>query len=109
VLRVNSPAAASPPPNHPARGALDPEGKARGGFHGQVALGRLLISTYSDRFSPSNHITGSIGVFGMFLNFQRAGERQARLTFDTEDARFADAATITRPKTADELAIFQRR
>jgi protease-4 len=74
-----------------------------------AASGGYWIATYSDRiFAEPTTITGSIGVFGMFLNFQGLANDKLGLTFDTvKTARFADAATVTRPKTADELAIFQ--
>ena len=74
-----------------------------------AASGGYWISTYSDRiFAEPATITGSIGVYGMFLNFQGLANDKLGLTFDTvKTGRFADAATITRPKTDAELAIFQ--
>ncbi|HKB57844.1 MAG TPA: signal peptide peptidase SppA [Lacunisphaera sp.] len=74
-----------------------------------AASGGYWISTYSDRiFAEPATITGSIGVFGMFLNFQGLATDKLGLTFDTvKTGKFADAATIIRPKTDDELAIFQ--
>lgn len=74
-----------------------------------AASGGYWISTASDRiFAEPATITGSIGVFGMFLNFQGLANDKLGLTFDTvKTAKFADAATIVRPKTDDELAIFQ--
>lgn len=74
-----------------------------------AASGGYWISTYSDRiFAEPATITGSIGVFGMFLNFQGLANDKLGLTFDTvKTGKFADAATIIRPKTDDELAIFQ--
>ncbi len=74
-----------------------------------AASGGYWISTYSDRiFAEPATITGSIGVFGLFLNFQGLANDKLGLTFDTvKTGKFADAATIIRPKTDDELAIFQ--
>jgi protease-4 len=44
----------------------------------------------------------------MFLNFQGLANDKLGLTFDTvKTGKFADAATVARPKTEDELAIFQ--
>jgi protease-4 len=74
-----------------------------------AASGGYWISTYSDRiFAEPNTITGSIGVFGMFLNFQGLANDKIGLTFDTvKTGKFADALTATRPKTPEELAVFQ--
>jgi protease-4 len=74
-----------------------------------AASGGYWIATASDRiFAEPTTITGSIGVFGMFLNFQGLATEKLGLTFDTvKTGKFADAATIIRPKTDAELAIFQ--
>ena len=74
-----------------------------------AASGGYWIATASDRvFAEPATITGSIGVFGMFLNFQGLATEKLGLTFDTvKTGKFADAATIVRPKTEEELAIFQ--
>lgn len=74
-----------------------------------AASGGYWISTYADRiFAEPNTITGSIGVFGMFLNFQGLANDRLGLTFDTvKTGKFADATTVVRPKTDEELAIFQ--
>jgi protease-4 len=74
-----------------------------------AASGGYWISTASDRiFAEPATITGSIGVFGMFLNFQGLANDKLGLTFDTvKTGRFADAATVVRPKTEAELALFQ--
>jgi protease-4 len=75
-----------------------------------AASGGYWISTSSDRiFAEPTTITGSIGVFGMFLNVQGLATDKLGLTFDTvKTGKFADAMTITRPKTEEELAVFQR-
>ena len=74
-----------------------------------AASGGYWIATASDRvFAEPTTITGSIGVFGLFMNFQGLATDKLGLTFDTvKTGRFADAATIIRPKTEEELAIFQ--
>ena len=74
-----------------------------------AASGGYWISTAGDHiFAEPTTITGSIGVFGLFVNIQGLANDKLGLTFDTvKTGRFADAATIVRPKTDDELAIFQ--
>jgi len=74
-----------------------------------AASGGYWISTYGDRiFAEPSTITGSIGVFGMFLNFQGLLNDKLGLTFDTvKTGKFADALTVSRPKTDEELAMFQ--
>lgn len=75
-----------------------------------AASGGYWISTYGDHiFAEPSTITGSIGVFGMFPNVQGLANDKLGLTFDTvKTGKFADAATIVRPKTDEELALFQR-
>jgi protease-4 len=74
-----------------------------------AASGGYWISTPGERiFAEPTTITGSIGVFGLFLNFQGLLNDKIGLTFDlVKTGKFADAATVTRPKTAEELALFQ--
>ncbi|WP_438483504.1 signal peptide peptidase SppA [Oleiharenicola lentus] len=74
-----------------------------------AASGGYWISTASDRiFAEPTTITGSIGVFGMFLNFQGLATDKIGLTFDTvKTGKFADLTTVVRPKTPEELALFQ--
>jgi protease-4 len=75
-----------------------------------AASGGYWISTYGDHiFAEPSTITGSIGVFGMFPNIQGLTNDKLGLTFDTvKTGKFADAGTIVRPKTEEELAVFQR-
>lgn len=75
-----------------------------------AASGGYWISTFSDRiFAEPTSITGSIGVFGLLFNVQDLATEKLGLSFDTvKTGRFADAATITRPKTEAELAIIQK-
>lgn len=74
-----------------------------------AASGGYWITTYADRiFAEPTSITGSIGVFGLLLNFQGLATDKLGLTFETvKTAKFADLGTATRPKTDDELALFQ--
>lgn len=111
VLRVNSPGGSVTASEAILREVrLIQKGKPVIVSMGTVAAsGGYWISTASDRvFAEPTTITGSIGVYGMFLNFQGLANDRLGLTFDTvKTGRFADAATIIRPKTEAELAIFQ--
>jgi protease-4 len=111
VLRVNSPGGSVSASEEIAREVtLLGKNKTLVVSMGSLAAsGGYWISTQSDRiFAEPTTITGSIGVFGMFMNFQGLMNDKLGLTFDTvKTGKFADAATITRPKTPEELAIFQ--
>jgi protease-4 len=74
-----------------------------------AASGGYWISADAERiFAEPNTITGSIGVFGLFLNFQGLATDKLGLSFDmVKTGKFADLATVTRPKTEEELALFQ--
>ena len=74
-----------------------------------AASGGYWISAFGDRiFAEPNTITGSIGVFGIQPNFQKLANDHG-ITFDSvKTGKFADALTLTRPKTDEELAVFQR-
>lgn len=74
-----------------------------------AASGGYWIANNTERiFAEPTTITGSIGVFGLFMNFQGLANDKLGLTFDTvKTGRFADASTIVRPKTDEELAVFQ--
>jgi protease-4 len=74
-----------------------------------AASGGYWISAPGEHiFAEPTTITGSIGVFGLFINLQGLMNDKLGLTFDTvKTGKYADAATITRPKTPDELALFQ--
>ena len=111
VLRVNSPGGSVSASETIARElTLLNKDKALVVSMGSLAAsGGYWISANSDRiFAEPTTITGSIGVFGMFLNFQGLLNDKLGLTFDTvKTGKFADAVTATRPKTPEELAIFQ--
>jgi protease-4 len=74
-----------------------------------AASGGYWISAYGDKiYAEPTTITGSIGVFGMFFNVQKLAT-DLGLTFDiAKTGKFADILTISRPKTDDELALFQQ-
>jgi len=74
-----------------------------------AASGGYWISAYGDRiFAEPTTITGSIGVFGIQFDLQKLANDHG-FTFDSvKTGRFADTFTISRPKTPEELAVFQR-
>lgn len=112
VLRVNSPggsASASEVIQREVRLAKEKKPVVVSMGH-LAASGGYWIATYGDRiFAEPTTITGSIGVFGMFLNFQNLTNEKLGLTFDTvKTGTFADSLTVVRPKTEQELALFQK-
>jgi protease-4 len=75
-----------------------------------AASGGYWISAYSDRiFAEPTTITGSIGVFGILPNIQKLANDHG-VTFDSvKTGKYADGLlTISRPRTDEELAIFQK-
>jgi protease-4 len=73
---------------------------ASGGYW--IAMGANYI------FAEPNTITGSIGVFGLQFNIQKLASANG-ITWDVvKTSRYADRATVVRPKTPQELAIAQR-
>ncbi|EAZ92114.1 signal peptide peptidase SppA [Crocosphaera chwakensis] len=74
-----------------------------------AASGGYWIATGGEHiFAQPNTITGSIGVFGVLLNIQEIANNNG-ITWDTvKTAKFADLGTATRPKTEQELAIYQK-
>lgn len=74
-----------------------------------AASGGYWIAVDSNRiFAEPNTITGSIGVFGSIPNFQKLANDNG-ITWDSvKTGRYADIGTVTRPKSEEELAIFQR-
>lgn len=73
-----------------------------------AASGGYWISAYGERiFAEPTTITGSIGVFGIMFNVQKLAN-DFGVTFDrVKTGKFADAISISRPKTEEELAVFQ--
>ncbi len=74
-----------------------------------AASGGYWISAFANHiFAEPNTITGSIGVFGIQPNIQKLANDHG-VTFDSvKTGKFADSLTLTRPKTDEELAVFQR-
>jgi protease-4 len=75
-----------------------------------AASGGYWISAYGDRiFAEPTTITGSIGVFGILPNIQKIANDHG-VTFDSvKTGKYADGLlTIARPRTPDELAVFQK-
>ena len=75
-----------------------------------AASGGYWISADSDRiFAEPTTITGSIGVFGIQFDVQKLAA-DFGVTFDrVKIGKFADADTIIRPKTDEEMAIVQHQ
>lgn len=73
-----------------------------------AASGGYWISAYADRiFAEPSTVTGSIGIFGIMFNVKQLANGFG-VTFDTvKTGKFADALTITRPKTPEEMALVQ--
>ncbi|NDJ24806.1 signal peptide peptidase SppA [Nostoc sp. B(2019)] len=74
-----------------------------------AASGGYWIASDSNRiFAEPNTITGSIGVFGVLLNGQKLANDNG-ITWDSvKTARYADSQTASRPKSPQELALYQR-
>lgn len=74
-----------------------------------AASGGYWIASDSNRiFAEPNTITGSIGVFGILLNGQKLANDNG-ITWDSvKTARYADSQTFARPKSPQELALYQR-
>lgn len=73
-----------------------------------AASGGYWIATYGDRiFAEPTTITGSIGVFGIQFDIEKLANHFG-FTFDSvKTGKFADSLTIARPKTDEEMAVFQ--
>ncbi|MBW0000113.1 MAG: signal peptide peptidase SppA [Verrucomicrobia bacterium] len=78
-------------------------------FGSVAASGGYYISTVGARiFAEPSTITGSIGVFGLFLNFQKLASDNG-VSFDTvQTAPYASILSPMQPKTDAELAILQK-
>lgn len=74
-----------------------------------AASGGYWIATGGSRiFASPNTLTGSIGVFGLLLNLEDIAQNNG-ITFDTvKTAQFADITSSSRPKTPQELALYQK-
>jgi protease IV len=111
VLRVNSPGGSATASDHMQRELklLSQEKPLVVSMGNVAASGGYYISTNANRiFAQPNTITGSIGVIGLQLNFQKLASNQG-LTWDVvKTSKFSDSATVSRPKTKEELAIAQK-
>ncbi len=74
-----------------------------------AASGGYWIASGSNRiFAEQTTITGSIGVFGLLFNVQKLANDNG-ITWDSvKTGNYADLQTVTRPKSPQELAIYQR-
>lgn len=74
-----------------------------------AASGGYWIASDSNRiFAEPNTITGSIGVFGILFNGQKLANDNG-ITWDSvKTSRYADSQTVSRPKSPEELALYQR-
>jgi len=74
-----------------------------------AASGGYWIATGGSRiFAEPNTLTGSIGVFGLLINLQEIS-KNIGLNFDTvKTAQFADISSPIRPRTPQELEIYQK-
>ncbi len=110
VVRVNSPGGSATASDIIGREiALTREAKpviiSMGNY---AASGGYWIAVEGDRiFAEPTTITGSIGVFGILPNIQKLANNNG-ITWDTvKTGRYADLDTVARPKTPQELAVFQ--
>lgn len=70
--------------------------------------GYWIAAGASQIFAEENTITGSIGVFGLLSNIQEIANNHG-VTWDVvKTGRFADISSNVRPKTEEELAIYQK-
>ncbi|BAY18355.1 signal peptide peptidase SppA, 67K type [Anabaenopsis circularis NIES-21] len=77
---------------------------------GDVAAsgGYWIASDSTHIFAEPNTITGSIGVFGILFNGEKLANDNG-ITWDVvKTARYADNQTVSRPKSPQELALYQR-
>ena len=113
VLRVNSPGGSAYASEVIQREIINLKAKkpvivSMGNY---AASGGYWVSTYGDHiFAEPNTLTGSIGVFGLFVDAQKLFNDTFGITFDSaKTGAFADFETISRPKTPQELAMAQSR
>ncbi len=111
VLRVNSPGG-SVSGSSVIRNELAQAAAAKPvmvSFGTVAASGGYYISSVGSKiFAEPNTITGSIGVFGLFLNFQKLANDNG-VNFDAvQTSPFATILSPLQPKNDAELAILQR-
>ena len=73
-----------------------------------AASGGYWIATASDKiFAGSQSITGSIGVFGILPNVESLGSNYGLKWDRVKTSPSADIFSVARPKTRDEIGVFQ--
>ncbi|MGF2033887.1 MAG: signal peptide peptidase SppA [Nostoc sp. CmiVER01] len=111
VLRINSPGGSATAAEVMQREVkLTRQAKPVVVSMGDVAAsGGYWIASDSNRiFAEPNTITGSIGVFGLLFNGAKLASDNG-ITWDSvKTATYADSQTVSRPKSPQELAIYQR-
>ncbi|MEO0406225.1 MAG: signal peptide peptidase SppA [Cyanobacteria bacterium P01_A01_bin.135] len=111
VLRINSAGGSAAASDIIAREvALTAEEKPVVASMGAIAAsGGYLIATHADTiYASPTTLTGSIGVFGLFPNFQELANDNG-VTWDVvKTSPLADIGTVTRPPSPQEVAIAQR-
>ena len=112
VLRVNSPGGSATASEIILREVrlLREAGKPVVVSMGNVAAsGGYWIASLADRIvAEPTTITGSIGVFSLFLNLEDLGDKVGINWDGVKTSELADIFSPTRPKTAKELAILQK-
>lgn len=110
VLRVNSPGGSATASEHIQRelrltSDVKPVVVSMGSY---AASGGYWISAYGSRiYAEPTTITGSIGVVGIHFDVKKLAN-DLGITWDgVKTGKYADILTISRPKTEDELAVFQ--
>lgn len=110
VLRVNSPGGSATASEHIQRelrlaAEVKPVVVSMGSY---AASGGYWISAYGTRiFAEPTTITGSIGVVGLHFDVKKLAN-DFGITWDSvKTGKHADIFTLSRPKTASELKIFQ--
>ncbi|MEA5535747.1 signal peptide peptidase SppA [Crocosphaera sp. XPORK-15E] len=74
-----------------------------------AASGGYWIATGGQHiFAQPTTITGSIGVFGVLFNLQKIANDNGITWGSVKTAKLADLETATRPKTEQELVIYQK-
>ncbi|MEA5602422.1 signal peptide peptidase SppA [Nostoc sp. UHCC 0252] len=111
VLRINSPGGSATASEVMQREVkLTREVKPVVVSMGDVAAsGGYWIASDSNRiFAEPNTITGSIGVFGVLFNGEKLANDNG-ITWDSvKTGTYADSQTVSRPKSPQELALYQR-
>jgi protease-4 len=74
-----------------------------------AASGGYWISTFADQiYAEPTTITGSIGVFGAYINLEELGDNIGINWDVVKTGDTADIFTVTRPKTEKELSVLQQ-